>query len=193
MYPKPSLNAKHGVRVYIDLGDDRHKSTGWAYPDLTSPTSLQYPCYALFLDPEHAILVRSTGRVSDVISRNRPLPKGGYRESDRLLDSLECRRLQQENPTLKRQIMKPIFDAERIGLAKFVKGTEPFGEDGFSLDADDERIDKYEGVPEKAEASTSAEAEPNLKKLSLDDVEYVSDGSWGPVNKDDPKVWLTVV
>lgn len=71
-----------------------------------------------------------------------------------------------------------------------MKGPGPLDENGFYRDVGKRREKGANNVKEQAESSVSAESK--LEKLTLDDVDHVADdGSWGPVSKDDLKVWLT--
>lgn len=183
-YPKTSSLVKHGIPVYIDLEDERGKSVGTAHPDLSITAPLQYPCFALFLDIGTAILVRSTGRVSEIISKTRPEPPDGYSNKDRVMTSIDCRRQIEENPAAKTSLMKPLFDVERVGLATFTKESGPKDEDGFFVEPH---------APERR-AQKGKKEDVDVSKLSLEDIKHVSGtASWGPVTAEDPKVWLTVV
>jgi hypothetical protein len=49
---------RHGVPVSINFKDDRGKSIGALHLDFPNDP-LQFPCYALFLDPANALIIRS--------------------------------------------------------------------------------------------------------------------------------------
>lgn len=173
---------KHGVPVHIDLGDERSKSIGTAYPDSGKNDTLQYPCYAAFLDPANAILLRSIGRVSKVIAATSPPSEETLRtHRSELLNSALLREMAQEEPSLlKDRISKPLFDVERVGFAEFVRSSGPRDDDGFPLDDTDPRLPKPETVDK-------ADFDPDQVELRH------GNESWGPVTKDDPRVWLTIV
>jgi len=52
---------RHGIPVSIDLGDERGTCVGAVHCDFADE-SLEFPCYALFLDPENALIIRSQDR-----------------------------------------------------------------------------------------------------------------------------------
>lgn len=92
------------------------------------------------------------------------------------------REIIQRDPRAKTWRNKTIYDVQRIGVACFVKGTRA--------------VDENEAETEKA-PSTLEEVEKQLgQELTLDDIDHCAAGdSWGPVtsDKEDPKVWVTIV
>lgn len=173
---------KHGVPVHINLGDERGKSIGTAYPDSGKKDALQYPCYAAFLDPANAILVRSTGRVSKVIAATSTPSEDTIRNhgGELLNSALLCETAKKEASLLKDRISKPLFNVERVGFAEFVRSSGVCDDDGFPFGdthprrLKPERVNNAEFVPSKVELRHGNE-------------------SWGPVTKDDPRVWLTII
>jgi len=77
---------------------------------------------------------------------------------------------------LKNGSMKALWDVERIGLADFVHGFGQKNADGFWV--------VVKGGPAKVVPEGFDPAKVTLRK---------SHESWGPVTKDDAKIWLTVL
>jgi hypothetical protein len=72
-------------------------------------------------------------------------------------------------------VFKALSDVIRIGVAAFVINHGK-SEEGSEADGEDKPITMPEG------------------ELDLNDVLYVSGAeSWGPVTREDPKVWVTIV
>lgn len=156
---------------------------------------LQTPCYAAFLDPSVAILVRSTGQVSEMIARTSRSPLDGYENTSKLMDTIECRRMIKENPSLKDMSLKPLFDVERIGLGAFKKIVGPKTADGLPEEANppNPSTTKIPWSKTYRQKSTAGK-ESQVRDLKLEDLQVVKDdGSWGIVSKEDPRVWLTIV
>ncbi|KAI1375783.1 HET-domain-containing protein [Hypoxylon crocopeplum] len=164
---------RHGIPVEIDLEDNRGISTGALHLDLPDEP-VSYPCYALFLDPSKALILRTKELEP---KRN----KDGIEDSNNLvskpvLTTSDVNRNIAQNPKMKGFTFQALFEVVRIGVGVFVKATKD------NLD----------------EAGNEKEPEPwdeeKHGKLTLDKLQHVSgDGSWGPITKDDSKVWVTIL
>lgn len=164
---------RHRVPVSINFKDDRGKSTGALHLDFPNDP-LQFPCYALFLDPANALIIRSKE-----FEPFQDDPGKGYPEKPVPKSVLSTEVVQQnieKYPQLKgAYVFKALSDVIRIGVAAFVINHRKSDEDS---EEDDE--DKPITMPEG--------------ELDLNDVLYASGAeSWGPVTREDPKVWVTIV
>ncbi|KAI2601959.1 HET-domain-containing protein [Hypoxylon sp. NC1633] len=167
---------RHGIPVEIDLEDERGISTGALHLDIQDE-DLSYPCYALFLDPSKALILR-TKELEPKHDQNGT-DGGEILVSKPILTASDVNRNVARNPTTKGFTFKAIFDVVRIGVGVFVKSAR-------EEDADD---DAAEG--DRAPKRWDEERDG---KLTLDKILHVSgDESWGPITKDDPKVWVTMV
>lgn len=136
---------------------------------------LKFPCYAIFLDPAYAILVRSNGQISKVIKKHMSLAKLREIVDDgRILDTPGVRASIAKG--IQGGVFKCYFDVERIGVAMFVKNLHELGEDGFPIEKEDKE-------PEPL---------PEGEKIDRKFIVY-GEESWGPVKTEDPRVWVTVV
>jgi hypothetical protein len=165
---------KRGIPVEIRFQDDRANSVGDLYLDFPSEP-LKFPCYALFLDPENALVLRTRP--------GRPFIEEGEIPGniDHLLSSGICQQLmtsneildeQNKNPEIKGWVYRAIPNTERIGIASFIKG--------------------YKDVPGKMEP----EEEPPIR--DSDEIEgkimmMSNEDSWGPITKEDPRIRVTIV
>lgn len=164
---------RHGIPVEIDLEDDRGISVGALHLDLpTEP--IAYPCYALFLDPSKALILQS----KELEAKHN---EDGTRDTNTLvpkpiLTTSDVNRSVAQNPHMRDFTFQALFDVVRIGVGVFVKA------DKKSL---------YQPGEEK-EPEPWDEAKHG--KLTLDKILHVSgDESWGPITKDDAKVWVSIV
>lgn len=150
--------------------------------DLGPYATLSYPCYAMFLDPSNAIIVRSTGRVSKRIREvMSPESLTTLDDSGKIMDTPVLRQQLAANPALgKSRSAKPMFDVERIGLADFVRAQGALNKDGFGV---------RDVVSEREPAGTISDRKFDPSKVAI----ATGKDSWGPVTKDDPRLWLTIV
>ena len=153
---------KHGIPVAINFSDERARSIGDLYLDFPD-SSLEYPCYAVFLDPANALVVRSTGKVSEIIKSSVGTDKLPNRNI--VITSEEILELIPDKTKIKKSRHKAIYDVERIGVASFVKGYGKKDENGQWIESDDELNATY------------------VKGAD----------SWGPVTIEDAKVWVTIL
>ena len=136
----------------------------------------QFPCYALFLDPANALIIKGKDLCPyrDGKGNEYPeklVPKG-------ILTTEDINRNIRENPKLKNGVYKAINDAVRIGVGAFVKN---FGKPGRREEEDVETK-----PPRKWDPQVDGE-------LKLEDTLHViGDESWGPVTKEDQRVWVTI-
>ncbi|KAI0850272.1 HET-domain-containing protein [Daldinia vernicosa] len=166
---------RHGIPVEIDLEDDRGISAGSLHLDVPEE-SISYPCYALFLDPSKALILRTNELEA---KRN----EDGTNDPDTLvskpvLTTPDVNRNIAEYSETKNLVFQALYQVVRIGVGVFVK--EPM-----------KNKDQLENQEEK-EPELWDEAKQG--KLTLDKILHVAgDQSWGPVTKDDPKIWVTIV
>ncbi|KAL7626469.1 hypothetical protein AAE478_003241 [Parahypoxylon ruwenzoriense] len=166
---------RHGIPVEVNLEDDRGISVGAMHPDVADEP-ISYPCYALFLDPSKALILQTKKsepkRGEDGTEDHTSTPV-----SKPILTTCDVNRNVARDPTMKNFVFQAIFEAVRIGVAIFVKGSA-------------ETRDK----PEEEDKAAEDWDEAKHGKLTLDKLIHVQgDQSWGPVTKDDRKVWVTVV
>jgi hypothetical protein len=148
---------------------------------------LEFPAYAMFLDPGTALVVRSNGNVSKKMSAGmcaKEVREIKAKSDGHILDTNMVRFNIAKNPALMNHISKGFFDVKRIGLAEFVKGCGTIEENGFwSSDT---------GSEDDKEITDLLDSE--LEDLNLDDIVCVQDDeSWDPITKADPRVWMTIV
>lgn len=170
----PKVWNHHGIPVEIRFEDDRPPSDGKLYLD--DPASeLKFPCYALFLDPAYALVLR-TRRGRPAID-NGDIPRSADHllkddVSEQLVTSNDALRSVKEDPRRKGWVFQAIANTERIGLASFAKG--------------------YKDVPREAQDREPADVKPG--EVKWDDIQKVSrEESWGPITKDDPAIRVTVL
>jgi len=137
---------------------------------------LQFPCYALFLDPANALIIKGKDLwpYRDDKGNEDPeklVPKG-------ILTTEDINRKIRENPKLKTGVHKAINVALRIGVGAFVKS---FGKPGQ---------EEEEEVETKPPRTWDPEVDGELK---LENILHVGgDESWGSVTKEDRRVWVTI-
>ena len=171
---KPKVWNHHGIPVEIRFEDGRPPSDGNLYLDYPDE-ELKFPCYALFLDPAHALVLRTRrGRpaidAGDVPRSVDHLLKEDV--SDQLVTSNSALRSQKEDPRRKGWVFQAIANTERIGLASFIK--------------------RYKNVPREVQDGESPEIQEG--DLKWDDIDAVSSkDSWGPITKEDPAIRVTVL
>ncbi|MBE3041853.1 hypothetical protein IMZ48_04580, partial [Candidatus Bathyarchaeota archaeon] len=140
--------------------------------------ALEYPCYALFLDPANALILTSTARelhrdASGKEDPERIVPAGQLTSS--LVDFNVAR-----NPGLRGNVFQSLHASVRIGVGAFVKGT-PKGEAG-------------EGAGPGKDKAPQAYDPKKHGELKLENILHVSgDESWGPVTDKDSKVRMAIV
>ncbi|KAI0122348.1 hypothetical protein F4814DRAFT_458022 [Daldinia grandis] len=166
---------RHSFPVEIDLEDGRGISAGSLHLDVPEEP-ISYPCYALFLGPPKALILRSNKLEA---RRN----EDGTKEPNTLvsksvLTTLDVNRNITEHLETKDFVFQALRQGVRIGVGVFLK--EP-------------RKNKHQ--PENEE-----EKEPEIwdgakqGKLTLDKILHVEgDQSWGPVTKDDRQIWIAIV
>lgn len=165
---------RHGIPVEIDLEDDRGISIGALHLDVPDEP-ISYPCYALFLDPSKALILRTKELEPKLDERGVEDPNTLV--SKEVLTTIDVNRNVAENPDMKAFAFQAIFEVVRIGVGIFVKAAK-------------ENKDK----PAEEEKEPEVWDEAKHGKLTLDKILHVSgDGSWGPITKDDRRVWVTIV
>jgi hypothetical protein len=95
--------------VYIDFEDDRGKCVGAVHLDDPEGDVLEFPAYAMFLDPGSARVVRSNGNVSKKISAGMSAEQVRQIKSEsdgHILDTNMVRFNIAKNPALKSHISK---------------------------------------------------------------------------------------
>jgi hypothetical protein len=169
--PKKAWN-RHGIPVSIDLEDNRGVCLGEIHPDLPDEP-LEFPCYAVFLDPAHALIVTPI--------KSEPhscIDSTGNNVSNTILTTSEANHFIREDPRIKGWNFKAIVDAVRVGLGVFTKNAE-----GLAAGAEDEQ----EQEPRMWDPEVDGELTPDMV------MHVTGDESWGPVKKEDQWVWITVV
>ncbi|KAI0379669.1 HET-domain-containing protein [Hypomontagnella monticulosa] len=165
---------RHGIPVEIDLEDDRGISIRAVHLDVPDEP-ISYPCYALFLDPSKALILRT--KELEPKSDEHGLEDPNVMVSKEVLTTIDVNRNVAENPDMKAFAFQAIFEVVRIGVGIFVKAAKE---------------NKDKPVEEEKEPEVWDEAKHG--KLTLDKILHVSgDGSWGPITKDDRRVWVTIV
>ncbi|KAI1384811.1 HET-domain-containing protein [Hypoxylon trugodes] len=165
---------RHGIPVEIDLEDDRGISIGALNLDLPDEP-ISCPCYALFLDPSRAIILQTKEFEP---KRNEDGTKDpNTLVSKPILTTCDVNRSIAGDPKMKGFVFQALFEAVRIGAGIFVKSTK-------------KELDQSEDEEKEPELWDEAKH----GKLTLDKILHVSgDQTWGPITKDDPKVWVTIV
>jgi hypothetical protein len=167
---------RHGIPVKIQFdNDERVESTGALYLDLPSKP-LEFPCYAFFIDPANALVLSTCPSRPATALVEIP---GDDQLSLPLVTSEDVRRNIEGFPNViglsyTRDFTHEAFAiAKRIGVASFVKRTEP----------------DPQGVGEKEENILES-----LDELDPDDIfEQSANKSWGPITKEDPRVRVTII
>lgn len=62
---------RHGVPVAINLGDERGECIGEVHLDLPD-APMEFPCFALFLDPANALIIRARDNEEQPDGQSRP-------------------------------------------------------------------------------------------------------------------------
>ncbi|KAK4248959.1 putative heterokaryon incompatibility protein [Corynascus novoguineensis] len=202
----------HGVPVKINLGDERGCCVGSVrldYPD----EPLHFPCYALFLDPAHAIILKAKNVELGLDADGREdltqlMPKT-------ILTSEDVRRnfrqdysgheykvwIQGDDETdpdsKKRKLVEVHISAETDRqLREYWRETQkPLVHKALSNAV---RIGIGEFVKERADVNPpgvgSANNDPTLQdEQKAEKIEHVKgDQSWGPITNEDPKVRITI-
>ncbi|KAI5853654.1 HET-domain-containing protein [Durotheca rogersii] len=165
---------RHGIPVEIDLEDERGISVGALHLDVPGE-EIPYPCFALFLDPAKALILRAKELEPKQNDDGTTDPQTLVPKP--ILTTSDVNRNIARSPHMKNLTFQALFDAVRIGVAVFVKGS-----------ADNRN------KPETEDKEPELWDEAKHGKLTLDKLTHISgDGSWGPVTKDDAKVWVTIV
>lgn len=170
---------RHGIPVSIDFEDDRGVCLGEIHADFPDEP-LQFPCYAVFLDPANALIIRPNK--PELQSYLHPYVDSTRKQvSDQIFTTSDANRNIRENPRIKEGVFKAIVNAVRVGLGVFTGGPDkPTRETG-------EVGEEEEKEPRKWDSAVDGE-------LTLDKIWHVSgDDSWGPVKKEDKCVWVTIV
>jgi hypothetical protein len=192
-YQPPQPWDRHGTPASIDLGDERGKVYGSIFLDLPHEP-LPFPCYAVFIDPAHAIIVRSkhmdtADKPKSILSTSSLPPT--FRKAERGTRIIWLRpgvtedsvvQISQENydnllagMSGHVSLVSEINQVVRIGVGIFVKEHSP----GSNKSGDEKPINAEEYEKKVG------------KELQLSDVLHVSgDESWGIVTRDD--AWVPV-
>jgi hypothetical protein len=168
----------HGIPVEIRFEDDRQVSDGDLYLDFPQEP-LQFPCYALFLDPANAIVLRTRP--------GRPSPEEGEvpeitdqliesQISQRLLTSKDALKEQTDHPGRKGRVCQALVNTERIGHALFSRGYKDFPREND--------LDEKRQFVASLEELRSKYGEPEIVRYN---------DSWGPISKDDLRVRVTIL
>lgn len=173
----------------IDFGDERGEVHGTVFLDIPGEPLLS-PCYALFLDPANAIIIRSkhtrpgsnepaailsTSSLSTSMRKAKPGTRILWLRGGRVVQVDQA----QYDGLLSRMEVQSTLVTEsntvvRIGIGQFVKE--------HKSDA---------GGDDKGESSSNKDPKVAASDLNLDDVLHVSgDESWGVVTKED--AWVPV-
>ncbi|KAI8966273.1 HET-domain-containing protein [Daldinia sp. FL1419] len=170
---------RHGIPVEIDLEDDRGISAGSLHLDVAEE-SISYPCYALFLDPSKALILRT--KELEPKRNDDGTEDPDVLVSKPVLSTPDVNRNIADRPEMKNFVFQAIWQVVRIGVGVFIK--EPTKNKDRPEDEDEDEDEKEPKVWDEAKQG----------KLTLDKILHVQgDESWGPVKKDDPKVWVTIV
>ncbi|KAI1469236.1 HET-domain-containing protein [Daldinia caldariorum] len=171
---------RHKIPVEIDLEDGRGISAGSLHLDVPEE-SILYPCYALFLDPSKALILRT----QDLEAKRS---KDGTEDPDAalvpkpVLTTSDVNRSIVEHPEMKTFMFQAMYPVVRVGVGVFIKEPTKNQED---------RPDDGDGEEEE---KPKVWHEAKQGKLTLDKILHVEgDQSWGPVTKDDPKIWVTML
>lgn len=139
------------------------------FPDVVCE-EIVFPCYALFLDPANALILKPFGEWA---------PKGGA-----ILTSSWLTQILKDDPKLKEDHLsqpgacaRSAVDGVRVGVAHFARGPTWYGEA-----SSEKRNEKTVNYDEKAQENLPVEGLVHVK----------GDESWGPVTKDDLKVGVTI-
>lgn len=199
---------RHGILVAVDLADQRGVCTGTVHLDMPDE-ALQFPCYALFLDPANALIIkgkdvepyrddkgnedpqrlipRKIMTTEDINRSNREMPKGnitiwlpGDKTSKDPVKRAPRPRVIPEGVYRK---LREIGKAEgRSLLHKSINDAVRIGVGQFVKNYGDSAV--RESRPYNHELDGP---------LTLDNVLSVQgDESWGPVTRNDPIVWVTI-
>jgi hypothetical protein len=189
--PKEPWN-KYGIPVEINLNDDRGTSIGSFFPDFPDEP-LEYPYFALFLDPANALILRGIdARISfissDTITLSRRLGKMASKpiltsdEFNKMQVPDEVKRIQSQPGYQRHQLIGTSgVPGIRIGIATFVKTLG--GKNGARRKEKDANTQKAASVlPE------GLSREELLKRLA----HAKGDESWGPVTKNDSRILVRI-
>ncbi|KAI1814779.1 HET-domain-containing protein [Poronia punctata] len=205
---KPSgLWERHGIPVAVDFADGRGVSIGAVHLDMPDEP-LQFPCYALFLDPANALIIRAkdfepyrnekgeedprklvpkkimtTADVNQVI---REIPKGPqtiWLPGDRT----------SKDPAKRAPRSLVIPEAEYRALRGMAQGRSLLYKsinDAVRIGVG-QFVKNYGGDKDEQEEPRQYDRERDgpLEDIAL---RVHSDESWGPVTRNDPIVWVTV-
>ncbi len=117
----------HGIPVEIQFEDsERPDSIGVLYLDLPSKT-LQFPCYALFIDPANALILSACPTSATVLGKFpgddlTRLPLFTSEDAQTVIQGLPKVIGQNYAVDFK---LETIANIKRVGVASFVKGFEP--------------------------------------------------------------------
>ncbi|KAF2176839.1 HET-domain-containing protein [Zopfia rhizophila CBS 207.26] len=163
---KPSAHGRP-VEIRFSPGDNRETSPGdlfLDFPDEPIPS----PCYALFLDPGNALVLRVRQGRPEIKRDEIPgfdVERDANSISEKLVTTNSVVEVVKKRPELKGLMWQSLPNAERIGIATFSKGYKPMA-----------REDKKEVE------------ELDVDNLTLEDVEHVLAGeSWGAITREDPR------
>ncbi|KAH8774785.1 heterokaryon incompatibility protein-domain-containing protein [Diaporthe sp. PMI_573] len=203
---------RHGIPVKIDLGDERGVCAGAVYLDMPDEP-LQFPCYALFVDPGKALIIKGKELQPYLDANgkddpNRLVPKGilstedvnrYYREPPKGEttvgvkgdeNSTDPERRKPRQVTISEENNRELWeywkDRRKTRVHKATNDAVRIGMGEF-VRTRIEDLEREKQEPVKYDTAVQAD-------LKLEDVLHVEgDGSWGPVTDDDQKVLVTVL
>jgi hypothetical protein len=156
--------------VKIEFSDEREFCEGVVHLDIPDE-HLPSPCWAFFLDPSHAIIVKSGGRRTAANEKLKDIPREEFSKGIPATEDIK------QNVTQVPGLQDTLFNnVTRIGVGEFIK---VFGKRrGMEVDIDPPPI--------------------NIEDSKVDGKEFealhiTADESWGPIREDDPKVWVTIL
>jgi len=176
---------KYGIPVEIDLEDDRGTAIGSFFPDFPGQ-ALEYPYFALFLDPANALVLRGIDMpTSDV-------PLTSVFKTGVSLEKLPSKPILTSEGSKKRlSSLREYRDHQlictsgvpsvRVGMATFSKTL------GRNYGNKEDEKDRSEKKPIRM-MPDGLSREEMLKRLA----HVEGDGSWGPVTRNDPKILVRI-
>lgn len=191
------------------MGDERGFSTGAVHLDMPNEP-LTFPCYALFLDPAHALIIKGVEPQERQIRSSLGVK---FLPSKTIMTTTDVNRRKIEMPTGNVTVWLPGDSSSKDPTKRAPQPTvttpDVFRElwkmgeaDGRTLlhksDVDAVRIGLGEFV--KHDGDPFVKKPPPMKydrerdgPLTFDKIRSVAgDESWGPVTENDPIVWVTV-
>lgn len=203
----------HGIPVKIDLGDERGVCAGSIHPDMPD-TPLEFPCYALFLDPAKALIIRgkdlepARGKngepdpsklipkaimTTEDINRNYAEPPKGdqwvWLKGDENSPDPEARK--------PREVLVPEEENRKLWnwrKEKMKNMVHQAVNEAVRIGLGDFVKSKVEDLEkERVRIAYDPKEHGDVQNLAQNTLQVAGRQSWGPVTGDDPKVWVKVV